>query len=146
MTMQTNNEGSVVTGLTPTGLGAMGLYRGVPSTLKLLDVDATGKLNINATITPGPPGGQVQDGASTAVAAAATQALPVPPANTRTQIVSVANSPGALCLIRKVGGVAGTGIPLFNGGTFVYSKGISSLEAQNVSAAAAVVNVSWETN
>lgn len=146
MSQQTNNEAAVVTGLTPTGIGAMGLYRGVPSTLKIIDVDVNGKINANVTVTPGPPGGDLNDGASTAFAGSDTHSLAVPPANPRTQIVSVVNSPGALVLIRKVGAGAGRGIPLYNGGVFVYSKGIVALEGQEIAGAPATVNVSWETN
>lgn len=97
-------------------------------------------------IAPGPPGGNLVTGANTAVAAGITAALPALPANPRTQIVAINNSPAAFGVVRKAGGVAGTGLPLVNFGVYTYSEGIVALEFENTSAAAAVIGIQWETS
>lgn len=138
MGIQRDIEGANVTGLTPSGIPAMGLDR-TNNLEHILDVDANGKLNI----APVAPGGNISTDADVSVGAGATVSLGAPPATAR--VMTVQNTGAVAVRIREVAGGAGRGILLNQYDVATYEGAIERLEAENLGAAGTTVAVQYET-
>jgi hypothetical protein len=108
----------------------------------------TGTITGDVTVIDVVPGTTISSPADTAVAAAGTAALPVPPAGTRRMTVQNTTAAGASRMrIREAGGAAGTGMLLASLSSITYGGAdgaIDSLEAQNVAGPAGTVAIQFE--
>lgn len=144
MTQLRDNEGSVVAGLTPTGLPAMGLDR-TASVERIINVDASGNVQVVGSIVPVPPATGLQSFV-VSVAAGPAVALTAPVANTIRQLVqNRSQAIGSLVLVHEVGGGAGTGVALGPLGSALFET-TKALEAVNTAGPTPVdVSIQFET-
>jgi hypothetical protein len=112
------------------------------ATQRHIRVNAAGELVVSSTEPT--PGTVVTTGANTAVGVGATVALPVPPANTLSQLVQNVSAGAVEFLFREAGGAAGTGLRFPRLGTLVHNEAVAALEAQHVAGPAGTVAIQWE--